>query len=41
MKGRAGYFSGSKGEREVFSGEGFPREGERGERAIFQEIEKV
>ncbi len=30
MKGRAGYLSGSKGEREVFSGEGFPSEGESG-----------
>ncbi len=30
MKGRAGYLSESKGEREVFSGEGFPSEGESG-----------
>jgi hypothetical protein len=30
VKGRAGYFSGSKGEREVFSGERFPSEGESG-----------
>jgi hypothetical protein len=35
VKGRAGYFSGSKGEREVFSGEGLPSEGERGEWDIF------
>ncbi len=37
---RTGYFSGRlrkiKGEREVFSGEGLPSEGERGERDIFQ-----
>jgi hypothetical protein len=40
VKGRAGYLSGSKGEREVFSGEGFPSEG-RGENGIFfREIEK-
>ncbi len=46
MKGRGenGIFSGRlrniKGEREVFSGEGLPSEGERGERDIFREIEK-
>ncbi len=39
VKGRAGYFSGrlrKMGEREVFSGEELPSEGERGERDIFQ-----
>ncbi len=41
MKGRTGYFSGSKGEREVFSGEGFPSEGARGDRDFFfREIER-
>jgi hypothetical protein len=41
VKGRAGYFSGSKGERWVFSGQkGFPVKG-RGENGIlFREIEK-
>ncbi len=42
MKGRAGYFLGRlrkiKGEREVFSEEGLPSEGENG--IFFREIQK-